>query len=159
MQNAEERLNEVVKQVEFCNNMTIVLCISFYMVILAALLCSYIFIRSRMDDFARRLMVPPSVTVHTPQNIELERLLAKLIERLPLPSKEVVVAPAPAPAPEVSVAAEVPAAAPAAAPAVVVSSPPVEVTPVEVEEVTIVSEVTNAPTPAKMEGLSRRNRK
>lgn len=83
----EERLAEVTRQVEFCNNMTIVLSIGFYMVILAALLCSYIFIRNRLDMVQK----PPTIMIQQPQNIELERLLAKLLERLAKREVEAVV--------------------------------------------------------------------
>jgi hypothetical protein len=104
------QVEELTRQVDFCNNMTIVLSIGFYMVILGALLCSYIFIRTRLE-MKQVPPPPPTIIVQPPQTIELERLLAKLLERLPLP----VVAPTPPPV----VAAQAPA--PVAAPEIEVT--------------------------------------
>ena len=80
MSNNEElldRLLRVERQVEFSCDMTIVLSIGFYMVILAAFLCSYIFIRNRLE---RACALPPPPPPPSP-NVELERLVAKLISQ------------------------------------------------------------------------------
>jgi hypothetical protein len=80
----ETRVNDLTRQVEFCNDMTILLFLGFYIIILSALLCCYLFTRYRLEQVKSLPPPPPPTVIVRSIPIELERLLNKLIERLPV---------------------------------------------------------------------------
>ena len=79
----EVRVDELTRQVEFCNDMVILLFLGFYIVVLSALLCCYLFTRNRLNREASETPPPPpKITVINSVPQGLEQLLSRLIDRI-----------------------------------------------------------------------------